>query len=82
MRFPVRHYLALLSAYLRPQGPKIFALACILLVDIGLQLSSPKIIEYFINTFVAGGDTTALLLAGCAYIVIALLTQGVAILST
>ncbi|GHO58850.1 ABC transporter ATP-binding protein [Ktedonobacter robiniae] len=82
VRFPVRRYLALLSVYLRPQGPKIFALTCILLVDIGLQLSSPKIIEYFINTFVAGGDTMTLLFAGCAYIVIALLTQGVAVLST
>lgn len=82
MRFPVRRYLALLSTYLRPQGSKIFALACILLVDIGLQLSSPKIIEYFINTFIAGGDTTVLLFAGCAYIIIALLTQGIAILST
>ncbi|HTK11562.1 MAG TPA: ABC transporter ATP-binding protein [Ktedonobacteraceae bacterium] len=79
MRIPVRRYLLLLQAYLKPQWLQALFLALALLADIGLQLLNPQIVRYFIDTTLAHGASLSLLFAALAFIVVAIATQGIAI---
>jgi ATP-binding cassette, subfamily B, bacterial len=79
MNLPVRRYFALLVAYLKPQWWRALLMALFLLIGIGLQLFSPQILRYFIDTATTNGTSTSLLAAGVLFISVALLKQGVAI---
>lgn len=79
MNLPVRRYFALLVAYLKPQWWRALLMALFLLIGIGLQLFSPQILRYFIDTATTNGASTSLLAAGVLFISVALLKQGVAI---
>lgn len=79
MNLPVRRYFALLVAYLKPQWWRALLMAFFLLIGIGLQLFSPQILRYFIDTATTNGASTSLLAAGVLFISVALLKQGVAI---
>jgi ABC-type multidrug transport system fused ATPase/permease subunit len=70
-------YRALLAAYLRPRRGGVFVLALLLLGGVGLELASPQIARYFIDTAQAGGAFEALALAAGAYMGVALLAQAV-----
>ena len=79
MNIALSRYRALLGDYLRPQTPQVLLLAGLLLTGIGLQLVSPQVIRYFIDTTQAGGAQSALLLAAGVYIAFALLRQVLAV---
>ncbi len=72
------HQRSVLMAYLRPQTPRVLALAAFLLGGIGLQLVAPLIVRQFIDTAAKGGAEAPVdylwLLAG-AFIVVAIVTQ-------
>nr|MDQ2907638.1 ABC transporter transmembrane domain-containing protein [Chloroflexota bacterium] len=82
MRLPLKRYITLLAAYLRPQWARALLLATLLCGSIGLQLLNPQILAYFIDTALGGGTTLPLVLAGIAFIGIALLNQGITIATT
>ncbi len=72
----------MLATYLKPQRGRFGWLAIALLGGIGLQLLNPQILRYFIDTAIAGGQQQLLLLAAGAFVVIAILQQGLAIATT
>ncbi len=82
MRLPLKRYLTLLKTYLKPQWLRTLVLAVLLLTSIGLQLLNPQILRYFIDTAIAGGATTALVLAGVLFIGVALLNLGISVATT
>ncbi len=79
MKLPVRRYFALLVTYLKPLWRRALLLALLLLAGIGLQLLNPQILASFIDTALAGGATTTLLLAGALFTGVALANQGVSV---
>jgi ATP-binding cassette subfamily B protein len=81
MNLPVQRYVALLALYLKPQWRRTLLMIVCLLTGIGLQLFNPQILRYFIDTALAGGASTTLVLAGLLFIVLALANQGVSIAS-
>jgi len=50
----------MLAIYLRPQAPRVFLLAVLLLAGIGLQLLGPQILRRFIDSVTAHGAGTPL----------------------
>ncbi len=79
MKLPVRRYFTLLVIYLRPLWRRTLLLALLLLVGIGLQLLNPQLLAYFIDTALAGGASTSLLVAGVLFTGIAMANQGVSV---
>ncbi len=79
MRIPIKRYLLLLREYLKPQWFQTVLLGLVLLADIGLQLLNPQIVRYFIDTALAHGASPSLIYAALAFIVVALLAQGIAL---
>src|SRR6266705_2945399 len=75
-------YKDLLIVYLAPQWPKVLLMTVLLLVSISLQVVNPQILRYFIDTALAGGDATGLMLAGLLFVGIALVKQIAAISDT
>ncbi|HEV7235479.1 MAG TPA: ABC transporter ATP-binding protein, partial [Ktedonobacteraceae bacterium] len=82
MRLPLKRYLTLLKTYLKPQWLRTLVLAVLLLTSIGLHLLNPQILRYFIDTAIAGGATTSLVLAGVLFIGVALLNLGISVATT
>lgn len=82
MRLPLKRYLTLLKTYLKPQWLRTLVLAVLLFISIGLQLLNPQILRYFIDTAIAGGATTSLVLAGVLFIGVALLNLGISVATT
>ncbi|MEM7533959.1 MAG: ABC transporter ATP-binding protein [Chloroflexota bacterium] len=60
MTLPLQNYWVLMAQYLRPLKTKVFILAGLLLVTIGLQIVNPQIIRYFIDTAIGLGSNSAL----------------------
>jgi ATP-binding cassette subfamily B protein len=60
---PSRFHLHLLTAYLRPQRARVIALGILLLTGIALELLSPQVIRFFLDTAQAGEPQAALLIA-------------------
>ncbi len=79
MRLPLRRYLSLLATYLKPQWGRTTLMALLLLADVGLQLLSPQIVRYFIDTALDGGATLTLIYAALFFIVVTILGQIVSI---
>ncbi|HEX6508396.1 MAG TPA: hypothetical protein VF221_12250 [Chloroflexota bacterium] len=67
MKIPLRQYWALSASYLRPQWRGVTVMAVLLLSGIALQLVSPLILRYFIDTARAGGAQTHLTIAGALF---------------
>jgi len=82
MKIPVKQYWNLLSQYLKPQRPWVILLSVLLLAHIILQLFNPLVMRYFIDTAVAGGDLTALIMAALLYLAVALINQGLGVSNT
>jgi ATP-binding cassette subfamily B protein/ATP-binding cassette subfamily C protein len=76
MRPTLRRYLALLAAYLRPQGPAAALLALLLCASIGLRLLNPQILRYFIDTALGGGPRSALYTAAALFLAIGFASQA------
>lgn len=75
-------YRQFLLTYLSPQWWRVAWLAIALLSSIVLQVLSPQILRYFIDTVVAGGAQRLLVLAAGGFIVVASLRQGLEIAAT
>lgn len=81
-RFVLNPYTRLLGRYLKPQRLRVIALAIALLVSIALQLINPQILRYFIDTALNQEAGTTLLQAALLFISIALVTQGLTLVTT
>lgn len=82
MNSSATHSRALLVKYLFPQRLRVVSLAVLLLSSIGLQLVNPQILRYFIDTAATGGTLRSLLAAAGLFIVVALVTQALAVGAT
>jgi len=78
----LKSYWGLLSRHIRPQRGAFTLLAVLLLVNIGLQIANPQIMRTFIDAALAGEAQQRLVIAGLAFIGIALLQQVVSICVT
>lgn len=76
---PLRFYRHLWAAYLRPHRARMLALGVLLLAAIGLELLSPQVIRFFLDTAQSGGPPAVLLTAAGLFIVIAFLQRGVTV---
>ncbi len=72
-------YSALLGRYLLPQRGRVVIMALLLLAGIALQLASPQVIRYFLDSAQAGGAGHTLLTAALIYIAFALAQQGMSV---
>lgn len=82
MRLPFQHHRALLATYLFPQWRSSLLLALLLMASITMQLVNPQILRYFIDTAIAGGSITSLIVASLLFIGIALANQAVSVTAT
>lgn len=76
---PFQAYRSMLARYLPPLLPKVLLMGGLLLLGIGLQLASPQVIRYFIDTAQAGGSRRSLLFAAVLFIAFAVLQQGMSL---
>lgn len=79
---PVQRNLRLLVRYLRPQWPRMVALAVILCSAICIQVLTPLVIGTFIDQATSGGDGRFLIVLAGLAVALALLGQGLAIAET
>ncbi len=79
---PIKRYLTLLGTYLKPQWLKALLLALVLLVGTVLQLINPQLVRYFIDTISVHGDVRTLVNTGLLYVGVAVVNQGVAIVTS
>lgn len=82
MNIPIQQYAKLLGSYLQPQKSRVVLFAVTLLGSIGLQILSPQILGYFIDTTVAGRSQQALYVAALLFIGAAFLTQILSVVAT
>ena len=82
MEIPFKQYSNLLSAYLKPQQGRVIKLAIALLSSIALQILNPQLLGRFIDTAVEGGTTKTLITIALVFIGVAILNQGLAVLTT
>ena len=82
MEIPLKQYSDLLSAYLKPQQGRVIKLAIALLFGIILQILNPQLLGTFIDTAVEGGATKTLITIASVFVGVAILNQGLTILTT
>jgi len=75
----VQRYLTLFRKYLTPLRWKVVWLAVLVFLGIGLQLTNPLIIRYFIDTLITQADIRLMLVAALTFLGVSLLTQGVGV---
>jgi ATP-binding cassette, subfamily B, bacterial len=72
----------LLLTYVRPQKGRVALLAALLFGNLGLQLTGPLILRAFIDAAIARRSLDTLIGAGVLFLVVALVTQSVAVAET
>ena len=82
MNVPIKQYAKLLGGYLKPQQGRVTLFAVALLTSIGLQVLSPQILGYFIDTSIAGASGQVLFVAALLFIGAAFLTQLLSVVAT
>lgn len=84
MNIPLKEYWQLLAHYLRPRLLRVVVLAVLLFSAIALELVNPQITRYFIDTATSGkADVlSSLVMAGVAYIGLAILHQAMRLAAT
>jgi ABC-type multidrug transport system fused ATPase/permease subunit len=75
MKLPIRAYWQLLARYLAAQRQRMASLAFLGLSSIAVDLASPQILRFFIDTAQKGGSQRVLVIAGLLFIGAALLGQ-------
>jgi ATP-binding cassette subfamily B protein len=78
----LNRYWRLLARYLRPQWPRVAALAAILVGTIGVQVVTPLVASRFIDRAVAGAAVRELIELALLTIGLALVGQGAAVAET
>jgi|GEM_PF-1675335 len=81
MTIPLRQYWDLLHTYLRPQLRRVLMLGVLLIAGTAVPLANPLILRGFIDRAVAGDPTQTLTLLALAFIGVALLNQGMQVLT-
>ncbi|MFZ6026219.1 MAG: ABC transporter ATP-binding protein [Chloroflexota bacterium] len=79
MNTSLKLYWGLLSHHIRPQKGRFALFAGLMLGNIGLQIANPQIMRTFIDSALAGEALRWLVLAGAAFLGIALLQQLVSV---
>jgi ATP-binding cassette subfamily B protein len=79
---PISAYFRLFAGYLRPFRRTAMLLAAVLSATIVLQLANPQLIKMFIDGAVAGDDVSALVPIAVAFMVIAIVHQGLMVWAT
>ena len=79
---PIRAYARLLRDYLQPQIPRALLLAVLLLSSIGLQLATPQIVRYFLDSAEAQTGIERLFNAAALFMAVAIVRQIVFIAAT
>ncbi|MCU0519701.1 MAG: ABC transporter ATP-binding protein/permease [Anaerolineae bacterium] len=82
MKLPLRAYVGLLAQYLKPQWLRASLLGLLLLGDIALRLVNPQIVAGFIDGVTTQAAPGLLLRYAGLYLSLALLQQGIAVLTT
>lgn len=82
MRIPLKEFWAILAVYMRPQWRKVVLLAVLIFTGIGLQIATPQIIRYFIDTALATGPLENLIYAAMLFLGSAVLLQITTVSST
>lgn len=82
MKIPIKQYWNLLQQYLQPQRPWVILLSILLLAHIILQLFNPLVMRFFVDTAVAGGDLSTLILTALVFLAVALINQGLGVGNT
>jgi ABC-type multidrug transport system fused ATPase/permease subunit len=77
-----KSYGDLLRTYLRPQWPRVLALALLLAGSITLQLVGPQILRYFIDAVRSGATLQSLTAIGIGYLSLAVMTQVMSVAET
>lgn len=72
-----RFHLHLLLTYLCPQRGRVLLLSSLLLGGMALELASPQVIRFFLDTAQAGGALRALMAAAAIFIAVSLAQRGV-----
>ncbi len=72
MQAPFAGYRHILQTYLAPQRTRMALLATLMLIDLALQLSLPRVVQTFIDSATAGAELHTLLWIGVAYLVVAI----------
>lgn len=78
----LRAHAKFLVTYLRPQWPRVAALAVVLFAGIGLQLLGPQVLARFIDMARGGAATAELLRTAAIFLVVACAAQVVNALTT
>lgn len=76
------HYSRLLATYLGPQRGRVILLAGLVLLTTGLQLTTPQVIRYFLDSLQADGQVRQLLRTAGLFMGITLLQQLVLLAAT
>lgn len=79
MPLPFVRYKDLLRQYLGPHMSRVAGLTVLLLINTGLQLLNPQILRHFIDTAQGEGPLATLKWAALLFIVVALITQVIAV---
>lgn len=82
MQLAIRQHLALLVTYLKPVRSKASLMALCLVLGTGLQLLSPQILRYFIDTATRQGPSPSLVFSGLLFIFVTLVNQGITVATT
>ncbi|MFF2885719.1 ABC transporter ATP-binding protein [Paenibacillus sp. NPDC057967] len=78
----VSHYYSMLRRYLLPQKSTLIGLALLLFISIGIQLISPQIIRYFIDTAQSDQPLELLMYAALIFIGFSLVGQIISVIAT
>jgi ATP-binding cassette subfamily B protein len=82
MRLLLTEHRRVLGVYLRPQRRRVLLLSLLILVGVGLQLLTPQVIRFFIDTTQQVGATPLLALAALVYLTVGLTQHGLALAVT
>jgi len=82
VKISYREYKALLVQYLKPQRPRVWLLAVLLLGSIALQLINPQIMRSFLDAAQAGGAMPQLVRLALLFLGIALVQQVISVAAT
>jgi len=72
MNVSLSHYRRLLGTYLLPQRRRVLVLGLLMLLDLGLQLALPRVVQTFIDRAMAGAALETLLIIGAMYLLSAI----------
>ena len=82
LKLPLKQYWNLLANYLSPQRKRVIFLAITLFSSIALQLVSPQILRYFIDTAIAGTSQQNLFAVALLFIGVAFTKQVLSVIAT